>query len=95
MRLVEGGPVLDELDGRTALITGCGNHTGIGMACARALVREGGGVTITSTTDRIHERAEELGTDRAQGFVADLTDRAQVKALVEAALEHQAGSTSW
>ena len=57
------------------------------MACARALVREGGEVTITSTTDRIHERAEELGTDRAQGFVADLTDRAQVKALVDAALE--------
>ena len=79
--------MLDELDGRTALITGCGSHTGIGMACARALVREGAAVTITSTTDRIYERAEELGTDRAQGFVADLIDRAQVKSLVDAALE--------
>ncbi|HUL86167.1 MAG TPA: SDR family NAD(P)-dependent oxidoreductase [Actinomycetota bacterium] len=79
--------MLDELDGKTALITGCGNRTGIGMACARALVREGAEVTITSTTERIHERAEELGAERAQGFVADLTDRVQVKALVDAALE--------
>jgi 3-oxoacyl-[acyl-carrier protein] reductase len=79
--------VLDELDGKTALITGCGNRIGIGMACARALVREGAEITITSTTERIHERVEELGADRAQGFVADLTDRVQVKALVDAALE--------
>jgi len=80
--------MLEELRGKAALITGCGNEAGIGMACARALVREGAEVTISSTTDRIHQRAEELGTDEAHGFVADLTDRAQAKALVDAALKH-------
>src|SRR4029077_20883542 len=71
----------DELSGTVALITGCGNPTGIGMACARTLVREGADVAITSTTDRIHDRVQELGADRATGFVADLTERDQVRAL--------------
>ncbi len=77
----------DELSDKVALITGCGNPAGIGMACARALVREGADVAITSTTDRIHERVKELGSGRAMGFVADLTHRDEVGALVDAALE--------
>ena len=76
-----------ELEGKVALITGCGNRAGIGMACARAVVREGAAVAITSTTDRINERVDEIGPDHAFGFVADLTRRDQVKALVEAAIE--------
>ncbi|HJX08662.1 MAG TPA: SDR family NAD(P)-dependent oxidoreductase [Actinomycetota bacterium] len=79
--------MIDELEGRTALVTGCGNPTGIGLACARALVREGAKVAITSTTERINERAAELGSE-ATGFAADLTDRAQVRDLVDAATDH-------
>jgi 3-oxoacyl-[acyl-carrier protein] reductase len=78
--------MLDELRGRVALVTGCGRPTGIGMACARVLVREGASVAITSTTDRIHERSEDLG-ENAFGHVADLTDRRQVTSLVEAVTE--------
>jgi 3-oxoacyl-[acyl-carrier protein] reductase len=71
---------------RVALITGAGSPSGIGFACAQVLAREGARLAITSTTDRIHERAAELtsrGADAA-GFVADLTDRGQVRALVDA-----------
>lgn len=71
---------------RVALVTGAGSASGIGFACARVLAREGARLAITSTTDRIHDRAGELtsaGADAA-GFVADLTDREQVRALVDA-----------
>jgi 3-oxoacyl-[acyl-carrier protein] reductase len=79
--------MIDELAGKKALVTGAGSPTGIGFACAKALVREGAQVTVTSTSERIHERADELGAD-ARGFVADLTDRAQVRDLVVAAADH-------
>jgi 3-oxoacyl-[acyl-carrier protein] reductase len=74
--------VIDELAGKTALVTGCGNPTGIGFAIAKALIREGASVAIASTSDRIFERATELGREHARGFVADLTDRPQVRRLV-------------
>lgn len=67
------------LAGKKALITGAGSSNGIGFASARALRELGAEVFITSTTERIHERAKEIG---AQGFVADLTNEAEVKALV-------------
>jgi 3-oxoacyl-[acyl-carrier protein] reductase len=77
----------DELAGKVALITGSGNPTGIGMACARIFVREGAEVAITSTTDRIFERRDELATDRAAAFVADLTKRDEARSLVDATLD--------
>ena len=46
----------------------------------------GAQISITSTTDRIHERAMELGND-AHSYVADLTDREQSAALAAAARE--------
>jgi 3-oxoacyl-[acyl-carrier protein] reductase len=73
-----------EAQDRVALITGAGSETGIGFASARVLAREGASVAITSTTDRIHERAAALhgtGADAA-GFVADLTDRDQARRMV-------------
>ena len=71
------------LDGRHVLVSGCGSRDGIGFASARLLARLGARVSITSTTERIHERAEELpGTF---SFVADLTAPEQSAALVEAA----------
>ncbi len=76
-----------DFTGRAALVTGCGSEEGIGFACARLLARLGARVAITSTTGRIEERADELRAEGAEvsAHVADLTDRAQAFALVEAA----------
>ena len=65
-----------DLSGKCALVTGCGGADGIGFASARLLGRQGAKVAITSTTDRIHERVEDLvseGID-ASGHIGDLTD---------------------
>lgn len=84
------------LVGKKALITGAGSANGIGFSSARALRELGAEVFITSTTNRIYERAKEIG---AQGFVADLTKEAEVKGLVNGVssldiLVNNAGMTS-
>jgi 3-oxoacyl-[acyl-carrier protein] reductase len=60
--------------GRVALVTGAGSPSGIGLAAARLLGREGAQVAIGSTTDRIHERVAELTGEgiTATGHVGDL-----------------------
>jgi 3-oxoacyl-[acyl-carrier protein] reductase len=74
---------------RVALVTGAGSPTGIGMAVARTLGRQGLAVGVCATTDRIHERVAELGRDGvdAGGFVADLTDANAARSLVDSALD--------
>ncbi len=74
------------LAGRVALVTGAGSPTGIGFAAARALGRRGATVAVAATTDRIHERAEELlaAGQPAAGFTADLTSGDETRDLVEA-----------
>jgi 3-oxoacyl-[acyl-carrier protein] reductase len=62
-----------------ALVTGAGSADGIGFAAAKLLRERGHEVAITSTTERIHDRARELD---ARGFVADLTDWDQCERLV-------------
>lgn len=72
-----------------ALVTGAGSPTGIGFAVARLLGLEGASVAVTSTTERIHERATELaagGVD-ASGFVADLTNAERTRTMVAEVLE--------
>jgi len=66
------------LQGKVALVTGAGSSGGIGFATARALRELGAEVLITSTTERIHQRGEEL---RAQSFVADLSNEDEVRTL--------------
>jgi 3-oxoacyl-[acyl-carrier protein] reductase len=74
-----------EAHGRVALVTGAGSPTGIGFATARILAREGATLAIASTTDRIRDRVAELreAGAEAEGYIADLTDRAQVRRIVD------------
>ncbi len=82
-----------EAEGRVTLVTGAGSPTGIGFATARILAREGATLAIASTTDRIQERAAELrdAGARVEGYVADLTDRAQVRRLVDDVIARSGG----
>lgn len=74
--------------GKVALITGAGSPQGIGFATARLLARQGAKVAITSTTQRIEDRAHELCTEGAEvlAFIADLTEYRRVEAVVEQVL---------
>ena len=83
---------LFSLTGRTALITGAGSPTGIGLAAARMLGGMGATVWLTATTDRAHERDHQLRAAGllAHGLVADLTDPQQAADAVGAAA-HDAG----
>jgi 3-oxoacyl-[acyl-carrier protein] reductase len=66
-----------------ALVTGAGSETGIGFACAKQLVLAGFRVMITSTTDRIFTRTEELsGWGDVAGIVADLTIESEAEGIV-------------
>ena len=73
----------------TALVTGAGSREGIGFAVARRLHEAGFYVAITSTTERIHDRARELDPtgEAVSAYVADLTDEAAARAVVDAVLE--------
>ncbi|MDH5421744.1 MAG: SDR family oxidoreductase [Acidimicrobiia bacterium] len=67
------------------MVTGAGSPTGIGFAAARMLAALGASVMVTSTTERIHERAAEIRTEGyiAHGTFGDLTDEATVARIVE------------
>ena len=79
--------------GHVAIVTGAGSAEGIGFAIARRLLVAGLHVAITSTTDRIHERARELDPSgkMVSAFVADLTDEAAAQNLVESVLRQSGG----
>ena len=82
--------------GKRALVSGAGAPGGIGFAIAKSLKELGAEVLITSTTERIQERARELGV---VGVVADLTnesDCARVTSQLGALdiLVNNAGMTS-
>lgn len=87
-----------DLTGRTALVTGAGSAHGIGFACARLLAGCGARVVVTATSDRVQDRARELGGG-ALGVVADLTVPHDVDRLVSQSgpvdvLVNNAGMTS-
>lgn len=70
--------------GRRALVTGAGSATGIGFACARLLGALGASIVVTATSDRVHQRRDEL---RAMGIHAtsalgNLTDPGDVERVI-------------
>lgn len=71
---------------RVAIVTGAGAVDGIGAAVARELVSQGARVLLSATSDRIHDRAAEIG-DAAIGFVGDLTVEGTSQELVRCALQ--------
>lgn len=66
-----------------ALITGAGSPHGIGIAIARCLAASGLKLAITSTSERVHERASEMRENgyQVRSFVGDLTDFAMAQRL--------------
>ena len=83
-----GVPAAFDLAGRTAVVTGAGSPTGIGMACARLLAQLGARVVVSATTDRVAARVSELQAlgHEAAGVVADLTMEEGADRVVAAAL---------
>lgn len=70
---------------RCALVTGAGSPGGIGFSAAKLLGLDGIRVVLTSTTDRIHSRVDELrslGID-ATGYVTRLDTEADVAGLFD------------
>jgi NAD(P)-dependent dehydrogenase (short-subunit alcohol dehydrogenase family) len=72
-----------KLTGKTAIVTGASQ--GIGLACAERLVREGARVMLVDVRPEGAAAAEALG-DAARFFLADVSVKAEVDALVTATL---------
>ena len=72
------------LEGSSALISGGG--TGIGFACAAALVADGASVTICGRTESALQSGVERLGPQASYVVADVTDEASVQAAVAQAV---------
>lgn len=77
-----------DLTGRTAVVTGAGSPTGIGYAAARHLAELGACVVLGATTERAHDRADELVAQghRTIGVTGDLTEPEAAADLVAAAV---------
>jgi len=67
------------LKGKVALVTGAGSANGIGIACAKALQELGAEVVITSNSERVLQRGNEIS---ASAYMADLTNEQEVSSLL-------------
>lgn len=74
---------------QTAIVTGAGSPEGIGFAIARTLLSAGARIAITSTTERIHQRARELDASgkNVLAIVADLTVEEDARRIVDIVFE--------
>ena len=71
--------------GRSAFVTGGG--TGIGFACARAIVDDGGAVTIAGRRSEALKAAADALGERASWVVCDITQTQSVVDAVAAAVD--------
>jgi 3-oxoacyl-[acyl-carrier protein] reductase len=71
-------PNVFDLNGKTCLITGAGSSKGIGFASAKLLQKMGATVFLAGKSERVKDRAQELG---CLYFCADLTKETEVKEL--------------
>lgn len=76
---------MGRFDGKVAFVTGGG--TGIGLACARAVVEGGGSVVLGGRREDVVLAAASVLGARAAGVPCDVTDDASVDAGVAAAVE--------
>jgi NAD(P)-dependent dehydrogenase (short-subunit alcohol dehydrogenase family) len=75
-----------ELSGKVAIVTG--GASGIGEATSRMLVERGARVCIADMNEEAATGlASSLGEDKAFGFTVDVSDPAQVKAMVDATVD--------
>jgi NAD(P)-dependent dehydrogenase (short-subunit alcohol dehydrogenase family) len=75
-----------DLSGRTAIVTGASR--GIGLASAQALLEAGASVILTSRKQEAADAAAaSLGSDRAVGYCAHVTDEEAAAACVAFAVE--------
>jgi NAD(P)-dependent dehydrogenase (short-subunit alcohol dehydrogenase family) len=79
-----------DVRGRVALITGA--VRGIGFETARQLHARGASVALVDLQrDEVEDAAERIGADRAVGFAADVTDAADIAAVVDTTAERFGG----
>ena len=77
---------MDRLQGRIAVVTG--STRGLGLAIARAFVREGAHVVVSSrSADAVDDAVAMLGPDLVEGVVADVARKEDHEALLASALE--------
>jgi NADP-dependent 3-hydroxy acid dehydrogenase YdfG len=79
-------PEARDLSGTVIAVTGA--SSGIGRACARAVVGEGGRLALLARRkERLVELADELGEDNVVVVAGDIREPADNRALVDAAIE--------
>ncbi len=77
---------MDRLKAKVAVITG--GSGGIGMATARLFVAEGAQVVLVDLDEqKLREAAAELGSAAVSTLAADVSDEAQARVYVDAALQ--------
>lgn len=78
------------LDGKTAIVTGAGK--GIGKAIALAVAEAGANVMLIARTEAdLKQVQREIGNERTDYAVTDITDREQIQAAVEKTISRFGG----